>query len=256
MNNKSGLPPFVRRYNTRFYFRFVIETPRLTEAACYGTTETQFTQTVSGQVENIERNIEPGRPSRFPRAIGFYTPEQASLECDRWRYRLNQDFSVPIERWSCGSIENLMCDIKANLDCEMSIEFQDFVSRNLDALESHRASQDNSEKQLQWLAKHGDATQRQRALSLIAKQAELLAFCQRNDVDTLRKKADSFAHYARLASSPLDALAKATNGIEGQALREAITQALTARLTVLSECETILMVYEKLKTELYKLKNT
>lgn len=253
--NKSGLPPFVRRYNTRFYFRFVIEVPRLTDASCYGMTKNQFTQFATGQVENIDRNIEPGRPSRFPQAERFFTAEAASLECDRWRYRLQQDFSVHIDKWSCGNVENFLCDTKANLDGEMSIEYQDFINQNRDALESHRASQDNGEKQLRWLAEHGDEPQRQRAIALLAKQAESIAFCQRVNVDTIQKKAASFAHYVKLASSPLDALAKATSGIEGQSLREEIDRVRAAHLVVLSECEKICAHYSKLTEQLNKLKN-
>lgn len=252
--NKSGLPPFVRRYNKRFYFRFVIESPRLTDASCYGITANQFTQLATGQIENIDREVEPGRPSRFPQATGFFTPEAASLECDRWRYHLQTCFGVKIDKWSCGNVENLLCDTKANLDGPVSLELEDFINANRDALESHRASQDNGEKQLNWLAQNGEPAERQRALSLIAKQAELLAFCQRNDVDMIRKKAASLKHYADLCKSPLESLFHATGGIEGQAMRGLITRALSDSLTIQEECAKILAVYEKLTSELQKLK--
>ena len=249
------LPPFVRRYNTRFSFRFVITSPKLTQADCFGITRNQYTQFTTGQVENIDRSIEPGRPSRFPQADKFTTAEQASLECDRWRFHLEKNFGVKIEKWSCGNRENLLMDTRSNLDGPVSLELEDFIERNRDALESHRASQDTTEKQLRWLSQHGEPAQRQRALTLIAKQEELLSFCQRNDVVTLRKKAESLAHYTKLCLSPLESMAKATTGIEGASLRAAITRLLNSRLTVLSECDTILSHYAKLTDELNKLKN-
>jgi hypothetical protein len=96
---KGDLPPFVRRYNKRFSFRFVITCPKLTQADCFGITANQFTQLATGQIENLDREVETGRPSRFPNAEGFFTGEQASLECDRWRYRLAQDYGVKVDKW-------------------------------------------------------------------------------------------------------------------------------------------------------------
>lgn len=153
---------------------------------------------------------------------------------------------MPISRWSCGNVENLVCDLKSNLSGEMSLEFQDFVARNLDALESHRASQDNSEKQLLWLAKHGDDAQRKQASDTLARKQALAEFNRQIDVTTIRRKLESLEHYSGLMGSPLKSMLNSASGEHGAMLREAISGTQAGLLTIKAECEKLFSIHAKL----------